>query len=106
VHQIVDWDSFHEVFARALGFPSFYGDTLDSWIDCLSSADDAGAGMVSAELVVPDGAVLTLDLGRVDDFAERCPEQFATLNECAAFVNWRRMEQGASPVLALSYYKG
>ncbi|MCA9610738.1 MAG: barstar family protein [Myxococcales bacterium] len=28
--RIVDWDTFHDVFAEAFGFPGFYGRNLDA----------------------------------------------------------------------------
>lgn len=51
------------------------------------------------------GGVVVLQLDHVDDFARRCPDQFAAVVDCAAFVNWRRIKIGASAVLALSYFK-
>jgi hypothetical protein len=54
---------------------------------------------------VPPGGVLTLQLDGVDEFAARCPEQYAALVECAAFVNWRRSSAGDGAVLALAFYK-
>lgn len=101
---IHDWPSFHEVFAVALGFPDFYGRNLNAWIDCLTFADDSASGMLARP--VPPGEVLTLQIDHVDDFVSRCPEQYAALMECAAFVNWRRIEKGDGPVVALSFYKG
>ena len=101
--RIHDWDTFHSVFAEALGFPGFYGRNMDAWIDCLSYADDPSAGMVAGP--VPLGTVLTLHLEEVDAFARRCPEQYAAVVECAAFVNWRRLERGDSALIALSFYK-
>jgi Barstar (barnase inhibitor) len=98
---IHDWVTFHEVFATALGFPSFYGRNLDAWIDCLTCADDRDAGMIAN--AVPAGEVLTLQIDSVDDLATRCPEQYAAIVDCAAFVNWRRLERGHGPVLALSF---
>jgi hypothetical protein len=41
----------------------------------------------------------------VDEFAARCPEQYAALIECAGFVNWRRSSEGEGAVLALAYHK-
>jgi hypothetical protein len=49
--------------------------------------------------------VVVLQLEHVTDFAVRCPEQYAAIVECSSFVNWRRIENGAGPVLALSFYK-
>jgi len=100
---IVDWNTFHEVFAATLGFPGFYGRNMNAWIDCMSYVDDAGAGMSS--ITVEPGGLLVLQLDYVNEFAARCPEQYQAIAEGAAFVNWRRMEQGQEAVLALSYYK-
>jgi hypothetical protein len=102
-NRITDRDSFHTVFAEVFGFPAFYGRNMDAWIDCMSWLDEPGSGMTT--VIAPPGGVVTLQLDRVDKFAARCPELFAALVECAAFVNWRRSSQGESAVLALAYYK-
>jgi hypothetical protein len=101
--RVRDWNTFHETFAEIFRFPDFYGRNMNAWIDCMSYLDEAGAGM--SAITVEPGNVLTLQLEDVDDFAARCPEQYAALVRCAAFVNWRRMEQGQGAVLALSYHK-
>lgn len=100
VTEITDWDSFHDVFAAALGFPDFYGRSMDAWIDCLTSCDEDDG---LASVVVGPGDVLTLQLDDARAFAERCPEQYAALIECAAFVNWRCIEVGDRSILALSF---
>jgi len=99
INGITDWDSFHTVFAEALGFPAFYGRNMDAWIDCLVAADDAASGMVM--VAVEPGALLVLRIDAAEDFAARCPEQYQALLECAAFVNFSRREVGEAPVLAL-----
>ncbi len=102
---IHDWESFHDAFAQAFGFPDFYGRNMNAWIDCLSYVDDEDAGMVAHP--ISRGEVLTLLIENVDDFARRCPEQYAAVIECAAFVNWRRL-QGPEPepsVIALAFYR-
>lgn len=43
--RIVDWPSFHGVFAEAFGFPDFYSQNMDAWIDCLGYLDEPEAGM-------------------------------------------------------------
>ncbi len=100
---IQDWDDFHSAFSKAFGFPSFYGRNMDAWIDCLTHLDDAESGMTA--VTVDPGAVLTLQIDRIDVLADRCPEAYAALIECSAFVNWRRVESGASPILALAFRK-
>src|SRR5438876_10180405 len=100
--RITDWPTFHTAFAEAFGFPDFYGRNMDAWIDCLTCLDDPDAGMTKIQ--VNGGGVLSLVIENAKDFKLRCPEQFAALVECAAFVNWRRIEPGDSAVLALAFY--
>ena len=33
---ISDWNSFHDIFAAAFGFPAFYGRNMNAWIDCMT----------------------------------------------------------------------
>ena len=94
--RITDWDTFHSVFQTALGFPEFYGRNMNAWIDCLTCLDD---GMT--RFTVADGDALTLRIDGAADFQRRCPEQYQALIECAAFVNFRRMEAGLQPGLSL-----
>lgn len=99
VKRIVDWTTFHDVFAEALGFPAFYGRNMDAWIDCMTCADDPDAGMI--RITVQPGQLMTLKIDDAADFARRCPKQFNALIECTAFVNFRRVETGGAPVLSL-----
>ncbi|MCH7591227.1 MAG: barstar family protein [Planctomycetes bacterium] len=99
---IKDWQTFHKVFARQLGFPGYYGCNMDAWIDCMTCLDDPYAGMTSIHVVPPE--LLVLQLGKASDFKKRCPDIFASVVECAAFVNWRRLEKKEPAVLALSFY--
>jgi RNAse (barnase) inhibitor barstar len=101
-NNIRDWDSFHEEFARVFGFPDFYGRNMNAWIDCLTSLDAPEDGMSSVHC--EPGSVVTLELANVKAFANRCPEQYSAVIECAAFVNWRRLEMGDPSVLALSFH--
>ena len=101
-NRILDWSTFHAVFAEAFEFPAFYGKNMDAWIDCLTYLDDPESGMTTVH--VNGGGVISLVIDNAGDFKKRCPEQFAALVECAGFVNWRRVERGNPPVLALSFY--
>ncbi|MGV3578469.1 barstar family protein [Brevundimonas sp.] len=96
--RITDWESFHSVFQQQLGFPVFYGRDMNAWIDCLSDADEE-TGMITRP--VEKGEHLALRINGAADFANRCPEQYAALIECAAFVNDRRAEAGKASVLTL-----
>lgn len=101
--EIVDWPSFHRTFKEVMGFPDFYGCNMDAWIDCLTSLDDPEDGMTTIH-APPNGCVV-LVLRNVKSFTERCPEQYAAIQDCAAFVNWRRLEIDEPPVLMLSFNK-
>jgi RNAse (barnase) inhibitor barstar len=96
VDRIVDWESFHRVFEEALGFPPYYGANMNAWIDCLMHADEAEVAHP-----VEKGAVLVLRIDHAEAFARRCPEQYRAMVECAAFVNYARIEAGEEPILAL-----
>jgi len=97
--RIVDWESFHDVFAESLGFPEYYGRNMNAWIDCLIYADDPKSGMLANPIA--SGDLLTLSIRNAADFKKRCPEQFDALIDCTAFVNYSRREVGDGPVLAL-----
>ena len=99
--QIHDWETFHDTFAQTLGFPDFYGRNMDAWIDCLTYADEDD-GM--SGITVGPGELVTLQLADCREFHTRCPEIYQVLIDCAAFVNWRRIEQCARSILALSYH--
>ena len=98
---IIDWDSFHDEFNRVFEFPDFYGRNMNAWIDCMTSIDAPDDGMTNINC--ESGKVITIELENVKAFKERCPEQYMAILECAAFVNWRRVEVGEQPVLALSF---
>jgi len=101
-NRIHDWSTFHDVFAQVFGFPSFYGRNMDAWIDCMSYLDEPSAGMSSIHVAA--GEVLSLAVDNAASFKSRCPEQFQALVESAAFVNWRVMEKGGRPLIALGFH--
>lgn len=52
---------------------------------------------------VQSGQTLALVIDNAQSFKRRCPEQFEALVECAAFVNWRTVVAGGTPLLALAF---
>ena len=96
-----EWDSFHQEFSKAFGFPDFYGKNMNAWIDCMSSLSDPEEGMSTVHCA--KGQVVTLRVDHAAELKANHPEQYAALVECAAFVNWRLIEVGEPPVLALSF---
>jgi hypothetical protein len=71
---------------------------MNAWTDCLTYEDDG----MTAHPVQPD-EVLTLQLLECRELRARCPEIYQALIDPAALVNWRRIELGDPPILALSY---
>ncbi|MBN3730327.1 barstar family protein [Burkholderia sp. Tr-20390] len=100
--EITDWPSFHRVLSKSFGFPSFYGNNMDALIDCFSYLDEPDAEMTNVH-VLP-GRTLAIQLGAVNNFKVRCPEQFAARQDACAFVNWRRTGEQGAPLVALSYH--
>ncbi len=101
--KIIDWETFHDVFKEIFGFPDFYGRNMDAWIDCMASLDAPEDEMTKVN--IDKNETLVLHLGYIDEFVKRCPEQYAAIVECSAFVNYRRIERGGNPVLTVSFYK-
>src|SRR5690242_6490649 len=89
--RITDWETFHDHFSAAFGFPSFYGRNMNAWVDCMTYLDDPGAGMTSVN--VSRGDILVISIASVRDFKKRCPEIYEALVECSAFVNSRKIEK-------------
>lgn len=99
---LTDWDAFHDTFAEKFGFPGFYGRNMNAWIDCMTSLDCPEDGLTTVH--VPDGGIVVLHLEHVTDFRRKHPELYDSIIECSAFVNYRRIEMGEGPVLALSFH--
>ena len=98
---IRDWHSFHDEFNRVFGFPAFYGRNMDAWIDCMTSLDREEDGLTSIH--VAPGSVLGREIEDAGYLKREHPEQYQAIVECAAFVNWRRIERDSPPILALSF---
>ena len=97
-NQIVDDESFHSVFAKAFGFPPFYGRNMDAWIDYMTRLDeDFSTVRVCPRQVVVIGLKIAKSLQR------RLPRLWGTFIDCAAFVNFRRTERSEPVLLALSW---
>lgn len=100
---ILDWDSFHDLFSEKFGFPDFYGRNMNAWIDCMESLDSPEDGMTSIH--VETGETLILTLKNVDSLSKRNKEIYDAIIECSAFVNYAKIELGENPVLTLSFHK-
>ena len=95
---VVDWESFHDVCSRTLGFPEFYGRNMNAWIDCLSYLEE-GEGMCRYKL--NPGERLDIVMPNFEKFSREFQEICAALLECTAFVNQRYVASGDIPRIAL-----
>ena len=89
LREVHDWPSFHAVFRKNMGFPDFYGQNMNAWIDCMTSVDAPEEKMSSVN--APENGMLILVMLSVQDFKKRCPEIFDALIDGVAFVNFRRI---------------
>jgi RNAse (barnase) inhibitor barstar len=101
--RITDWASFHDVFAEALGFPDFYGRSLDAWRDCMSYPNEED-GLKS--VVASPGDPVVIVLADARSFKERCPHQWAGIVEVVGSLNLERVENGKPPLLILAFESG
>ena len=95
---ILDFDTFHGECKKVLGFPDFYANTMDAWVDCLSYLRDED-GMTKfrlkpnelLEIVVKDSATMR----------QRAPDLLDEMTFCIAGINERYEDYGEKPALAL-----
>ena len=98
--RIKDWDTVHEVFAEAFGFPSFYGRNMDAWIDCMRDISTSKhKGMT--ELVIEPNEKIVIDIPEAESLRKRCTEVFDHSIDCTGFVNFRHLGKGKATFLLL-----
>lgn len=97
---ITDWASFHQACKEAFGFPAFYGENMNVWIDCLSylTSDD---GMT--KFVLSEDEKLHIEVTDTENFNSRLPEIFGALVECTSLVNNRYLENDEAARIALIF---
>jgi Barstar (barnase inhibitor) len=93
---IGDWPSFHEKCKEVFGFPDFYGNNMNAWIDCLTYLR-LGDGMSRFHLA--EDEMMQIEITDTKRFKERVPDVFDALVESTAFVNFRNYP----PLIALVF---
>lgn len=81
-----DWKAFHQVFKQTLGFPEYYGNNMDAWIESMLEIKE------SILISITDSEVLK----------EKQEEIYFTILECAALVNSIKQDEGDESVVAVS----
>ena len=89
-NEIESCKSFHSVFSEVMGFPDFYGENMDAWIDCMSCIDDPEAGM--STIVVKSNESLDMIVLGVSNALKNIPDILQCFFECTVAVNQRFIE--------------
>ncbi|MBV8633944.1 MAG: barstar family protein [Burkholderiaceae bacterium] len=97
--RITDWNSFHAECKREFGFPDWYGNTMDAWIDCLCYLrDDEGM----ARFHLAEDEVLTIAIKNSALLKQNLPDLLEELAFCIGGVNERYEDYGEKPALKLT----
>jgi RNAse (barnase) inhibitor barstar len=86
--KLTDWNAFHAYFKEAFGFPDYYGNNMNAWIDCMSDED----------------GLIVLHFSNIETLKHSAPDIYNAIIECSAFVNYRCVEGGSQPIIILSFY--
>ncbi|MCU7807129.1 MAG: barstar family protein [Candidatus Thiodiazotropha sp. (ex Semelilucina semeliformis)] len=98
-NKIANWESFHTLFAEVMGFPDFYGNNNNAWIDCMSYIDDKESGM--SKVTVGSGESLEMVILGTEKVAQKAPEVFMGFMEIVAAVNQRFIESSTQTRLKI-----
>jgi RNAse (barnase) inhibitor barstar len=95
---IADEASFHAESRRVFGFPESYGDSMDSWVDCLSYLRDE-ENMTKFRL--KPNEVLQVVVKDAAALRERAPHLLEEMSFCIGGINERYEDYGEKPALEL-----
>ncbi len=98
--RLVDAAGLHAALGEAFGFTNGYGKNLDALVDCLTSLDNPKAAL--SRIQIFPGHMILIALENYDP-KDPSAAQVKILTDVVAFVNWRRLEKGQPPVLAMAY---
>jgi hypothetical protein len=95
---IASWEDFHAESKRVFGFPDFYANTIDAWVDCLSYLRDED-GMTQFRL--KPNEVLDIVIKDAETLRAKAPDLLEELTFCVAGINERYDDYGEKPALKL-----
>ncbi len=95
---ITDWSSFHSACRAAFGFPDFYGNNMDAWVDCLSYLrDDEGM----SKFRLDSDEVLQIEIADAELLRKQAPDILGEMAFCIEAINERYTDYGEKPALQL-----
>ncbi len=95
---ITDDASFHAQCVQAFGFPAFYGNSMDAWVDCLSYLRD-DENMTQFRL--KPNEVLEIVVQDAESMKAQAPDVLEEMTFCIAGINERYEDYGEKPALKL-----
>ena len=95
---ISDEASFHAQSVPAFGFPAFYGNSMDAWVDCLSYLRD-DENMTQFRL--KPNEVLEIVVQDAEAMKAQAPDLLEEITFCIAGINERYEDYGEKPALKL-----
>ncbi|WP_300754422.1 barstar family protein [Janthinobacterium sp.] len=95
---ITDEASFHAQCVQVFGFPEFYGNNIDAWVDCLSYLRD-DENMTKFRLKPSE--VLEIVLQDAEGMQAQVPDLLEEITFCVAGINERYEDYGEKPALKL-----
>ncbi len=96
--RITDERSFHAECKREFGFPDYYGNTMDAWVDCLSYLRD-GEGMT--RFALGENEMLAIEIANSALLRQNLPDLLEELAFCVGGINERYEDYGEKPALKL-----
>lgn len=82
-----DESKFHKEFSEVMGFPGFYGQNWDAWIDCMSSIDKPDEQM--SQMTVGKSELLEIEILIKDGNSYYKTQTWGSFCSCVAAVNGR-----------------
>jgi len=96
--EIIDEAHFHAQCVSAFGFPEFYGNNIDAWVDCLSYLRD-DENMTKFRL--KPNEVLEIVVQDAEAMKVQVPDLLEEITFCVAGINERYEDYGEKPALKL-----
>ena len=98
--RLADPAGLHAALAEAFGFPPGHGKNLDALADALTHLDDP-LKAVGRVCPLPGEVAVVLVEGAGE--VPAAGPQLRALADAAAFANFRRLERGGRPVVAVAF---
>lgn len=96
--KIHTWDDFHHESKHQFGFPSYYGNNLDAWVDCLSYLRDSD-NMTKFKLKPYEK--ISIEINHSAALKKHIPELIDEISYCVTMLNEHYEDYEEAPALEL-----